>query len=204
VTETAERKTKFQVKREATYRDLVDAGMHVFAQKGYAAARVEDIVERTGQTKGAFYFHFKNKLDLLHHVNRRRDELRGEWAHLPEQLDPEPTSVAEAVVATLAEVDRRLQNVGAWIVVMVDAHNHLRGDADAEQLFREAYARWIDEITELVDVLKAMDLATSTAPSRELAVQLFALGEGYAAHARMYGMNDGDAIAKAYAKLLTA
>ncbi len=201
VTEPAH-KTKFQVKREATYRDLVDAGMRVFAEKGFAAARVEDIVERTGQTKGAFYFHFRNKLDLLEHVIRYRDELRAGWQRLPEEHDPATTPLAELLSGALAEVDRRLHGVNPWVLVMVDAHQQTRGDERARRLFAETYERWIDEATELVDVLKRKGWATSTTPSRQLAMQLFALGEGYGAHASLYGVGAEAAITEAYAKLL--
>lgn len=202
VTDT-DRKTKFQVKRETTYRDLVDAGMRVFAEKGFAATRVDDIVERTGQTKGAFYFHFRNKLDLLGHISRHRDELRAGWHRLPESMDPATTTLADALFTTLAEIERRYDHVGPWILVMVDAFNQTRGVPEAEALFRSAYERWIDELTELVDILKTKGWATTTAPSREVAIQLFALGEGYAAHARLYGLRDDDAIGRAYTKLLT-
>jgi AcrR family transcriptional regulator len=196
------RKTKFDLKREATYAQLVEAGMVVFSEKGFAAARVDDIVERTGQTKGAFYFHFKNKLDLLHHIVAHREQLRADWQHLPETMDA-ATPLADVIATTLAEIDRRLHNVGAWVLVMVDAHLQSRGDASAEAMFASTYERWIQELTEFVDVLQRRGWATSPRPARELAVELFALGEGIGAHARLYGAPAAAAI-PAYVRLLTS
>ena len=43
---------------------LLDAAMHVIRAKGYAAARVEDICESAGLTKGSFFHHFKGKEDV--------------------------------------------------------------------------------------------------------------------------------------------
>jgi AcrR family transcriptional regulator len=47
-----------------TRKALIDAGLNVFSEKGFAATRLEDIVQVAGLTRGAFYWHFKNKLEL--------------------------------------------------------------------------------------------------------------------------------------------
>ena len=49
---------------EVTKRNLLDAGLIVFSQKGYAATRVEDIARQANVTTGAIYHHFEGKSDL--------------------------------------------------------------------------------------------------------------------------------------------
>ena len=44
---------------------LLKAALHVFAEKGFTATRLTDIAERAGFTRGAIYWHFKNKTDVL-------------------------------------------------------------------------------------------------------------------------------------------
>ncbi|MGH8977775.1 MAG: TetR/AcrR family transcriptional regulator [Acidimicrobiia bacterium] len=44
---------------------LLDAGMQAFAEKGYHAARVDDIVRVARTSHGTFYLYFANKEDLL-------------------------------------------------------------------------------------------------------------------------------------------
>ncbi len=44
---------------------LFDAGMRVFAERGYHAARVDDIVRSARTSHGTFYLYFANKEDLL-------------------------------------------------------------------------------------------------------------------------------------------
>ncbi|MGH9031813.1 MAG: helix-turn-helix domain-containing protein, partial [Acidimicrobiia bacterium] len=44
---------------------LFDAGMRVFAERGYHAARVDDIVRAARTSHGTFYLYFANKEDLL-------------------------------------------------------------------------------------------------------------------------------------------
>jgi TetR/AcrR family transcriptional regulator, transcriptional repressor for nem operon len=40
---------------------LLDAAVHVIRSKGYSGARVEDICDEAGLTKGAFFHHFASK-----------------------------------------------------------------------------------------------------------------------------------------------
>jgi TetR/AcrR family acrAB operon transcriptional repressor len=56
-----------RTKEEAaqTRQDLLAAALTVFSQKGYEAARLEDIAEISGVTRGAIYFHFGNKAGLF-------------------------------------------------------------------------------------------------------------------------------------------
>src|SRR6478736_1739471 len=48
-----------------TMRKLLDAGMRVFAERGFQAARVDDIVRAARTSHGTFYLYFANKEDLL-------------------------------------------------------------------------------------------------------------------------------------------
>lgn len=56
-----------RTKEEAaqTRQDLLAAALTVFSRKGYEAARLEDIAEIAGVTRGAIYFHFDNKAGLF-------------------------------------------------------------------------------------------------------------------------------------------
>jgi AcrR family transcriptional regulator len=197
------RRTKFDIKREATYEALVDAGMHVFAEKGYSAARVEDVVERTGQTKGAFYFHFKNKLDLLAHVIEHRDRRRAGWEEVLDTI-PAGASVVDVVGAVMRELDSRTDGIGpVWIMVMVGAFHQHQGDPEVEALFRASYERFLDGMTVVVDFLKERGLIDGPRTSRTLAAQIFALAEGYGTHMRMYRLTDPAPMVEGIVKLLS-
>ncbi|WP_394839935.1 TetR family transcriptional regulator [Pendulispora rubella] len=51
---------------------ILDAGLRVFAELGFAAAQLEEIAKRAGVTRGAFYHHFTNKADLYRVILRER------------------------------------------------------------------------------------------------------------------------------------
>jgi AcrR family transcriptional regulator len=45
--------------------EILDAAIAVFAEKGFAAARMEDIARRAGVTKGTIYLYFQGKEDVF-------------------------------------------------------------------------------------------------------------------------------------------
>jgi TetR/AcrR family acrAB operon transcriptional repressor len=51
---------------------ILDAALHVFAERGFAAAQLEDIARRADVTRGALYHHFSNKVDLYLAVLKER------------------------------------------------------------------------------------------------------------------------------------
>lgn len=51
--------------REQTRQGLIEAAAVVIAKQGLAAARVEDIAEYAGYTRGAFYSNFDSKLEVF-------------------------------------------------------------------------------------------------------------------------------------------
>jgi AcrR family transcriptional regulator len=48
-----------------TMQRLLDAGAAVFAERGYHAARVDDVVKAAATSHGTFYLYFSNKEDLF-------------------------------------------------------------------------------------------------------------------------------------------
>ncbi|MBI2706594.1 MAG: TetR/AcrR family transcriptional regulator, partial [Actinobacteria bacterium] len=50
---------------ENTRRRLLDVARALFAERGYDATPIEEILARTGLSKGAFYHHFPDKRELL-------------------------------------------------------------------------------------------------------------------------------------------
>ena len=48
-----------------TRRLLLDAGRELFAEKGYDHVTTEEILQRTGLTRGALYYHFRDKTDFF-------------------------------------------------------------------------------------------------------------------------------------------
>jgi AcrR family transcriptional regulator len=56
---------RWRRRKEARPQEILDAALAVFAQKGFSAARMEDISRRAGVTKGTIYLYFESKEALF-------------------------------------------------------------------------------------------------------------------------------------------
>jgi AcrR family transcriptional regulator len=59
-------------RKQARPGEILDAAMKVFAEKGFAAARMEDIAARAGVTKGTIYLYFPSKEEVFKSLARER------------------------------------------------------------------------------------------------------------------------------------
>ena len=73
---------KYQRRKEDRPQEIADAAFAAFAEKGYAATRIDDVAKRAGISKGLTYLYYKTKEDLFkavvkNVVVRRVDTLIG-------------------------------------------------------------------------------------------------------------------------------
>lgn len=65
----AEERTHTQARwtrrKDARPAEILDAAVAIFAERGFAAARMEDIARRAGVTKGTIYLYFSSKEDVF-------------------------------------------------------------------------------------------------------------------------------------------
>ncbi|MCB9993642.1 MAG: TetR/AcrR family transcriptional regulator [Hyphomicrobiaceae bacterium] len=66
-----DRQPKFRRRAEARPDEVLDAALLEFAEKGFAATKVEDIARKAGLSKGAVYLYFPSKRSLLEGLVRR-------------------------------------------------------------------------------------------------------------------------------------
>lgn len=67
----AARVPRWTRRREARPAEIVEAALAVFAERGYAAARLDEVATRAGVSKGTLYLYFDNKEALLKAVVRQ-------------------------------------------------------------------------------------------------------------------------------------
>ena len=199
------RKTRWEEKREASLQALLDSAMRCFGERGYAATRVEDIVQGTGYTSGAFYFHFKNKADCCRQVIDYRARLRGDWpTHILDGLEPATSSLQEVLEQVFAHFAKVQLGVGDWVAVMVDFRQQYRHDPETQALLADFYARSHAEIQRFVEALQRGGWVDPGRDPDLLATQLYAFGEGVIIHGAVYGIDRTRGVIDGHIRLLTS
>ncbi|MBN9631738.1 MAG: TetR/AcrR family transcriptional regulator [Actinobacteria bacterium] len=148
-----------QERAERSRAAILEAAADEFDQHGYAGARLERIVERTGLTKGAVYFHFRSKLDL---AKALLEEKYGNWPRIVAEIDGSDLRGFEAAV----ELTRRVGAVFASDVrvraAMTLSQTILPPGPDADP-----YDHWVGVVERY---LAQEDALPGGLPPRELAI----------------------------------
>lgn len=126
-------------------RDLVEAALELFYERGFEATGVQDIVQRAGCTKGALYHYFRSKDELLLHIHNDW------WAPLLTQgrtIRDESISATAALTAVfhhlMQEVKtRRAHFTVAFLETRVDRNQYPEASAPGEE-WRAILAEIID------------------------------------------------------------
>ena len=98
--------------------DWIDTGLSVLAEKGVDAVRVEPLAKLMNVTKGSFYWHFKDRQELL-------GALLAEWVRLQttgiiqqvEAMDEDANTKLLKLLEIAIEDDGRVENgIRAWAI----------------------------------------------------------------------------------------
>lgn len=130
--------TEVSSRRQQTRDRLMVAATELFAEKSVQAASVEEICERAGFTRGAFYSNFESKDELCLELVRQRgtqmlQTTKAALAAIPDAGLTERT-LAEVVAKALAVFDSGFSLDDNWVLV----RNELRLYAYRNRSFRPA------------------------------------------------------------------
>lgn len=99
--ETVARKRRLRLAPEARVPLILDAALEEFSRRGFTAARMDDIAQRCGLSKGGLYAHFDSK-DEIFKALLDRTLHRTNWAEMPQLATGADThAVAEWIVERL-------------------------------------------------------------------------------------------------------
>ncbi len=153
---TETREAPRSARRDATRERVLDAARDVFAERGVIGATVEEICDRAGFTRGAFYSNFEDKADVLEALVER------EHGRLIEHLDATLALVEDGALPIdvddpgdlAAVVDRILRSIPAdraLTLVMTELEIHAVRDPSTTEAFRDADARFRARIARFID-----------------------------------------------------
>ena len=125
----------------ATRNSLLDAAEQVFYEQGVARASLNEIAQRAGATRGAVYWHFKDKADLLGALYARSVLPKELILSIAAETGSDPLcSLMDAGVASLREFEedegkQRMFRIMSDMTIGDDARTNLaRVDAELDAL----------------------------------------------------------------------
>ncbi|MGL4237162.1 TetR/AcrR family transcriptional regulator [Tabrizicola sp.] len=146
--------------------DWVKEAYNLFEAKGVGAVSVDPLAKKLGVTRGSFYWHFKDRADLLRAVLDRWHELNTEDTIAQnERLGGGPEAKLLRLFETCASDDGALEmGIRAWASENATARETLRivdarridyiatllvqigiGQSEADSRARVAYSAWLGE-----------------------------------------------------------
>jgi AcrR family transcriptional regulator len=120
---------------------LIESARRLFLERGYAAVSMQQIAEAAGMTKGAPYYHFKNKDDLfvnvlVHAIARQRTDFIDALAQPGTDQERLTRAVAYAIESSQAD----------FFTLYSDARRHLNEEFLAHSEFGQGEGARLDEI----------------------------------------------------------
>jgi AcrR family transcriptional regulator len=97
--EIADRPSRWQRRKEDRPAEILGAALTCFAERGFAATRLDDVAHRAGVTKGTLYLYFPNKEELFKAVVRQ--ELLPNIARLEALVDEAAEMPAAELLAQM-------------------------------------------------------------------------------------------------------
>jgi AcrR family transcriptional regulator len=143
-------------RRDATRERVLDAAREVFAERGVFGATVEEICERAGFTRGAFYSNFTDKDDVVGAViEREHDRLLAHLDASVAELSPQveasfdlPEALAALMGGVLASipVDRQLSLIQTELEIFaVRRPDQAARFLEVNTRFRERVGAFLDD-----------------------------------------------------------
>lgn len=153
--------------RKQTRAKLVDAALQLFSTSGYEHATVDDISQAAGYSKGAYYFHFSTKDDILLELLRMWIEDR--------------TRTLAAAADGLRETFSSFfayQDEPRWPAVLLEFWAQATRNAEVSKRLSHAYASWRRELAERIAAAAADGLRAESAD--DVAALVLAAHDGHA------------------------
>lgn len=133
-----------EIKRKLTKQKLIDKGYELINMYGYHAVSIDFIIKEVNLTKGAFYYHFKNKHHFVAAIIKERieKEIHSEFIE-PINKRGNPIFILTDLLQDKLINDNSLdQNLGSSIINFIVTLSYERNDYDLKGLMHEILDQW--------------------------------------------------------------
>lgn len=141
--------------RETTHTNLLDAAQALVMRQGFSATTVDQVIERAGVTKGAFFYHFATKDALAHALVERwsaRDRAQLDSAmSRAATLAREPGQRILVLIGLLAEVADAANEEDPGCLYASYCYEAKLMDDTVRTVITDTFAYWHERLTPWFD-----------------------------------------------------
>ncbi|MBA8815333.1 AcrR family transcriptional regulator [Microbacterium halimionae] len=180
-------------RRELTRQRLLDAAQQVFAESGFDAASVEDVCERAGFTRGAFYSNFESKeglfLALVDRVSGERlDAVRRRISTLERSGDFVPASGQGSAMRVVQQVLDVSGDDRLGVLLMSEIRVHALRQKELAAAYLALEESMCESVAQIIgDVAKSQKMALRL-PLKDVARTILSVWESEAIRGAMQGL----------------
>ncbi|MFT0801020.1 TetR/AcrR family transcriptional regulator [Bacillus swezeyi] len=156
-----------------TIQKIVDAGYHLFAQNGYSATSVDEIMKEAGYSKATFYLYFKSKETLFLHIMNEQMEERFQTSmrcFQKKNLRGLLTGIEHLIQTTNKE-----HSTALFLEFMANSHRY----PEIQMKMSLLYERWREFFVVLVEQLQEEGVVQNQLHPRVMATTLISIFNGY-------------------------
>ena len=157
---------------------ILDAATKVFVRQGFQHARMDDIVEESGLSKGTLYWYFKSKEDIINAILRRL--FTGDLEHL-ESLVYAPGTASERLIQLTDHRVSGLKRMSSLVPIIFEFYAVAVHQQWVQQFINEYFHHFRTLLEELVQ--QGIDSGEfRQVNARNTAISIASLYEGLTLH----------------------
>lgn len=172
------RKTKEEALK--TYHAILDASAELFSNQGISHTTLNDIAKHTGMTRGAVYWHFENKEDVIKALWHRdaAERLEATLSELTNLSQENPVEHFKSIIKMmlLDVADDSPHSIAVRIVINSGEATTI--PSDLQEFLNDKGHRIFEAFCHATKVLQDKDLVTKEMPSEILASSLWSYLHG--------------------------
>ena len=161
---------------------ILDASQQLIFDRGYVGTSIDDILEATGLTKGAFFYHFKSKNDLARQLLQRYAKKDADlYNSLFERADELSSDVLESTLIFFKLLEEFIENLdepmgGCVYACYLAEAAHF--DKDIVEILNKELLRWFKNFERRFDKLLKARKPNIKVTANELATMIANLLQG--------------------------
>lgn len=154
---------------------ILEAALEVFARQGFHDARMDDIAQASGLSKGALYLYYKSKDAIIGALMRTVFSVAVRGMRAIEESD---LSARERILLTTARFADELERFAATLPVMLEFYAVAARDRTVRGYLREIYKDYGASLARVIEQGMAQGEFRAGDDAVNLATALIALWEG--------------------------